>query len=462
MMRKPLPTTTPCLPFSILPILPILPILLILLILAATSAVAAEPGPGQRQGPPSPAGFTAPPDVKALLDYRLPTWGYRTLQMDVSLLADQSDGQGTRNSNVSLATALAAYHESEDLTWYLQPRLQGGYRNFSNRTEGLSRRQLAGSGAISGSADVYVAGDWSLTADLEANVHYLERRSQEDSTTVWSYGRDTGFSPEVGLAYGRVRDVTPLLRARRLGERLVALGRPDLSEADLQALAGILARRAGYTAVFDRNEKVFWDDVLGGLAADDPLTPYEVLYLTEVMVERLGTRRQGWQVGASIGTERDGGDMSDTRDFLHAGLVWSHNPTLDHQLSVELDGRRAWWGSRDTDEIELTLQHLWVLADRFVWTNRAFGRFEESTFSYDQVTATGDPAPDGITRRRTLQIASRLEVYLEDRLVLTPSVAAGLNDVRSTGPFQVDTDTGGIFGWNASLRLTWYLDRWLS
>ena len=431
----------------------ILPIsLLSSLLIPPTTDASGTLDQGRIQGPPSPAGFTAPADVGALLDYRLPSWGYHHLQMDFGFDALQTDTQGSKNLTFDLGSDYLTYHESEDWTWHLETNLQGGYNNQSVDHGARSTRNIQGRALLNGSATYYVAGDWAVTGQLSGDYDYRENRAIQDTSTTWRYDHRTRFNPGAGVAYGRIRDVTPLLRAQRISERLGALGRTPLTADEVQALAEIIARRSGYAVVFDRSDKAFWGDLLGRLAGDTPLTPYEVMYLTEVLVEELGSRFEGWKIKAGVGTRRTGGDLGDQADFVSGNVRCSHNLSLDHQLSVSGSWQRDWRDLRNEELIRLGLTHLWVLADRVTWTNSLTGYYEESEVEYEN----SEPIPNRTWRRRQAVLASQLKVYLEDSLVLTPTVSAEVFDtVRSPGSMSPEAG----YRWMARITMTWYLDQ---
>jgi len=262
----------------------------------------------------STVGFSDPDELTALLEYRLPDWGWQTWD-----LAGQFSGAGSshrydgdadlesetaRNDNdARLNTRFDLWRESERRDLRLGLELGGSWsRSYAGVDDEVSRdRSLSGYYSVSGEIDLRPSGGaWSVAASALAMGDYRENRwehrsedSQDENVEIAS---GHGHLASLGIGLGRIRDVTPLVRAERLNERLVALGRPRLAPAAIQHVAEVLAREYGYRRVFDRPERRFWSDVLEPLIGGEPLSVAEVFYLTDVMQENLGTRWQGARV----------------------------------------------------------------------------------------------------------------------------------------------------------------------
>jgi hypothetical protein len=200
-----------------------------------------------------------------------------------------------------------------------------------------------------------------------------------------------------------------------LSERLQALGRPALSRRQLRAVAEVLARQAGYDAVYDRPDRRFWQDVLEPIVGGEPLSVAEVFYLRDVMLEDLGPRRQGQRLELSalrawVRGFRDY-QVDDPRGYV-VDLAISRNPRLDLQWEL----RSTWQWTRSYVDAEVDrrvrswtneLAVLWLLADRWrldTVASAGFAAFEQG------VRSTQD----------TYGLDLSFAWYVEDRILLRP------------------------------------------
>ena len=181
-------------------------------------------------------GFAQPDSVGNLRDYRLPTWGYLRWDIDGTLAGNGRQGGESEDNQVrmQLGTSLLRYRETEDMTAEVRARGSGGLtwsERFFN-PEGIDQqfanwnRQLSARYDLHGTLRRYVAGNLAVVAAAGHDLVYQDRSERNDAERERSYARAVGGSAELGASLGRIRDVTPLLRAERLAERLVALGGP--------------------------------------------------------------------------------------------------------------------------------------------------------------------------------------------------------------------------------------------
>jgi len=258
--------------------------------------------------------------------------------------------------------------------------------------------------------------------------------------------RDFLGTAGVGAGFGRQRNVTPIIQAQRLSERLRALGRDALSREQILELAAVLARQGGYGRVFDRPDRHLWRDVLEPiLAGDAPLSPYEVLYLRDMLSERLGSRAEGSTLEAGVSATRTtltgSSSMSSTRWGPRVGARWSHNLSLDRQISILFSGTFNWadGDSPPDDDFKqgsglLALTHLWVLADRVYWSTYLQGQF--SYLEYDT-------AP-GTVRQRDLTLGTTYSIYVEDRMTLEPNARLGWTRIGTADAGSLEHVTWGL------------------
>ena len=381
-------------------------------------------------------GFTHPDSMAALLSYRLPDWGYRTIRLDFGLLGNGYKNSGfPANSNETAASASQAlnlqwYRESEQRTWSLFGRQSGSWNwnQTSQEPEDAIASNLQGTVSAGGFSRNYISGNLFMSGSASANAQYREQRAHEDSNRELSIRRDFSGAVSLGTGLGRMRDVTPILQAERINERLQALGRQPLPLEDVLRLASVLAKQGGYYRVFDRPNRQLWRDMLEPLIArGETLSPFELYYLGDVFYEALGSRREGFLVNASASLQRETEDFANayTTSFgltywgPNVGVEWSHNLNLDHQLSASGDANYSWLDFDNGAEGErgivfVSLEHQWVVADRFLWSNGLSGNL-----AYNEITAPAEVRT--ISRQKAARLLSVFSFYVEDRIRLAPS-----------------------------------------
>lgn len=441
-----------------------------LLILALAMVLDASPAAAQES-----VGFADPADLQALLDYRLPDWGYRTWDATIDLR-----GQGTTNHSGSGArrTAFQRWQAETNLQW----NRFGEDRDWSVAAEGIGvydgyrasdfssdqdQHLLEGTLHAQGDATQYVGGGpFSIGGELFLRTDYSEdiRHVVFANGTIQDkrYVRDRGWSISLGPGIGRMRNVVPILRAQRLSERLQALGRPPLTRTQVAAVAAVLAREGGYRQVYERPDREFWRDVLEPmLEPGRPLAPYEIYYLRDVLVEDFGNRRQGERCAVS-GSYADyrhdvaGHTETTTRiKGVRVSAVLNRNLSLQHQVGLTLAG--AWSRFGDSDDalsagtVSWALGHEWNVADRVRISSQA-----QCEFRYEDY-------PDvQIRRRLTTELASDARFRVEDAVALVVGLAGGYGHVRSSVDRQDPAESwSDTWSWEYSLSLEYVLDRFL-
>ncbi|MEZ4387955.1 MAG: hypothetical protein R3D98_10365 [Candidatus Krumholzibacteriia bacterium] len=254
---------------------------------AAMLVVAAVPAAAVAQ---ASLGHPRPADLQPLLDDRLPTWGWSTWVVSGRLggNGDRRDSEGrdledrrTSEDDEShyrgeLSSAWSWYREGEQRVWSLAVDLDGScHRDWRHGTDrsstesGIREREFTESGPVGryqtelGIVQYLLAGDLAAVLNVQGTgayrqIHQTLRYDDWPRDEHNSMDRKHRYAMAPGVSYGRLRDVTPLVLAARLSERLQALGRPALSRLQVRQVAEALARQAGYQAVFDRPDKRFW------------------------------------------------------------------------------------------------------------------------------------------------------------------------------------------------------------
>jgi len=378
-------------------------------------------------------GFEDPADLSNILEYRLPDWGWLTWDLDGEIngsgshhyaATSFSQASHDRSDNAARLASVTRYlRENENLFLYSDLILNGTWDN-SRQGHGPAvhrNEDISGQYRIYGIAQQYLGqSSWFANGSLMSIGNYNEvhrSRSDHEEDREETIIENTGsHHASVGLGFGRIRDVTPLIRASRLSERLVALGRPRLTERQIQKVAQVLAQEYGYRIVFDRPDRRFWSDVLDPMIPGEPLTVAEIFYLTDVLQENLGTRNQGYELAVQ-GTYRrlGGGDEAENEPSARCYASGSKNLSLDWQVygsfSTEWRWRNGIEGAEnDSQYSHLGLGVLWSIADRILMDGTIMGKRLHTDYEEVDVSFTDYDVRAEIT----------LDVFIEDRLSLRP------------------------------------------
>ena len=222
-------------------------------------------------------GFREPTDILPLTSYRLPTWGYSTFDIRFG-----ANGQGQKRDDYPLYTyglqnqADGNYQlnrESDTETLNVSTRLSIFHEVDKGHGYGVQHDDFTHGRSMSAtvSGDLTYARYFTDFHHIGINVNLrpgygdaqeyilpepLDSGSWEDgrkSKSKWVNGR---LSVLYGI--GRIRNVTPVIRSLRFRERFAALGiRPDLSDLQVQDIAGHFSQYSGYNRIYDRQDKYF-------------------------------------------------------------------------------------------------------------------------------------------------------------------------------------------------------------
>jgi hypothetical protein len=422
-------------------------------------------------------GFRDPLNLRPIRDYRLPAWSYRTLSLDFSFDGSsynhrygENPSQFNKNLVTSLNPSFHQYFESEsrirDFTISLRTEYNRADQN--NAPSEYSSQRLFEMMLYS-FLDLkhYLYRDFFLMNDIQLDVRYLnndykgpESYETQSETSGYSNASQKLFDGQIklGLGIGRVRNVTPVIRALRLVERLRALGRGDsLSAGAVDSIAQTVSKYAGYSNAYDRPTKYFWRDLYSHFQWAESLKPFEFYYLAETMAENTGTRLEGSDISAGLLLGADSkrykyGLLNGSRwhahphDLFVPGFFtqarWYRNLTLNRQIGIELmdeflknphperDYDRTniqmidEWGAFETSYrwgnlVRLSPQFLWMVNDRVLWST--------------DVTASLKHYKRYDTRynERSLDLRTSVVVFMENSFSLTTTASAFFD--KSTG-----------------------------
>jgi hypothetical protein len=431
--------------------------------------------------PPSSVGFSDPGNTIPIKEFRLPSWGYETISLGFNLDGRGSDlktdyhrTHGRADLDLFLEPAFERYRESDDAITLLEMRLIGAWA-FSTRRDELPNdwkesetRTVTGRFDINASWKQYIASVPFLSAFAKGTGRhtvrdYEYRWKNRDTDSFDRTSNEYAVEAGIGLGFGRLREVTPVIRALRLSERWTALDKgPALQDKQIRDVASLIAGRSGYSKVYQRSGKYFWDDVIATIGSGDDLSAFELYYLSDIFYESVGTRLEGWDATINLTVEAREDYLYSEYTWLGASAHgrWYKNHNLNNQTGFELLTAIMNPIDESSEEgaeigLEFIAKHLWFIADRLSWEPmiRISGNFEA-------VEGSGDRDEWW----RTLQfyrIQSDLTYFIEDLMAIRTSSQFYFRrqDYDNTLGYRHRVDE---LGWVVDMGLTYYLDRHLS
>ncbi len=413
-------------------------------------------------------GFSESATTQSLLDYRLPSWGISLLAWDFEVNTNnnfiESENRKQRNAEYSMIIN-PFYHQSyESETVLYDFNTQFNISGDINITE------------ISHSNDIPYYRKQNNEANLGINLDFMQNRYcakkfiqtattlngflfQRRSKSISSYPdldirRYFTGAVKVGLGIGRVRNVTPVIRALRFRERLQSLEKGlVISDAQLRDLARVIAQNSGYYSVYDRSDKYYWSDFFDVVPHIRPaVTNYEYHYLCDMADEVIGTRYAGWETVTGIEFhevhQNDSGWCNDNRFLgLYIDARFYKNINLKQQVGItgsiySAANLRGELLKKTDGTIQINLSYLNSLADRFLLRTNLNTNIRTGNFlSHYQ----------GLYLQRMHSASISLTYFIENHLQLSSSISLSHNTYNQ----YTTTDI------SSGINLTYYFDRQL-
>lgn len=309
-------------------------------------------------------GFSDPDNIQPLLDYRLPEWGYTNFYLDFSLdgnldrtYLEQAEHISTNNEfSIQLAPVYYRFYESESRQSNYSFRSTIDYfldksNGYQDEKESATNYNLEFTLNLDekfylDNSDIFLRG--GLLGSYDQAKTDLQANQNNSFYGQWDFARSFETALSFGVGFGRIRNVNPVIRSLRLGERLNALDvGQSMNDQDYISAAEHFTKFNGYQNRYDRPEKYFWGDmneiISPNLAA---LNPFDLLYLTDTTLETIGSRQEGWEIQALITldysarytedeTLESGSELSESTVFQPSiSGSWSKNLSLKHQLGL--------------------------------------------------------------------------------------------------------------------------------
>lgn len=375
-------------------------------------------------------GFKNPQNLESLLSYRLPTWGYSTFIISSSGKIANTVGKYTNDetrkgflSQLYFNPIFIAYNESDNSIKSVSARLESNFQYHQYKTdppssEDRKNRMFNSSLDLFGKLNHYYYKDAFLSGELGVSSRYEDAttKSLTSSNIYKEIRRSNQLALRIGTGVGRVRDVTPMIRALRFQERYAAIQKiSPFNDTQIQFLAHEIAKRSGYERVYDRSDKFFWDNLFEGIGVESRLTPYEIYFLSDIFQENVGIRLEGWNISAGVTW-----NYSNDEYYRSAGgfgqMRWYKNLNLNHQIGVNILGSLSNYFSEKAlfeylGGVDLKLSYLWVITDRVLWqTNYA------SEFDFTKYSEKRGQRPSYKKENFKHSLNSEISYYIEDNL----------------------------------------------
>jgi len=264
----------------------------------------------------------------------------------------------TSTFNYSLSPKYYFLKENDERRVLLDTRLTGSYHHDYSEENGAYDNKLTETNLdllISGVYNNYLSpGEMFLSMSTDVQVVILDSRRDEAETINNRYtGTKTGnYNFSLGIGWGKLRNVTPVVSAIRFQERMKQLNliNNDLSEKAIGDLAQQFSKSIYYPQVYSRSDKYFWQDIEKTLNADgitlQGINQYGSAYLREAPNEVRFFRSEGLEAGFNVGMNYQNDYASERvypnkiiEQFTILGDVhvhYSHQLNLDSQLRCSL------------------------------------------------------------------------------------------------------------------------------
>ncbi|MBX7150944.1 hypothetical protein K1X84_04850 [bacterium] len=390
-------------------------------------------------------------DPKPLKDYRLPEWGYTDWQIAFGTSGYKLD-QNQRNEknesselSLTLTPRIFIFKESEKhftsidgfLTKWnsfsLSKNIEKGYRNekIESNINQWMIHLISERRTYNSSKYVRVSPEFNFLyhRDIDKYTFNYFSPPSVSKNKFNSLNRYYDINVTLGMGVGRVRNVTPVIRALRLNERLKTVNKDaEFGQFQIDQAAVEFSKYHGYQSIYDYPDKYFWNSLSAHLPE---LTPFESHYLNDIFKEITGERLEGSEIDAGLRITKIDGLTKFKSDFdndkfkiksgflgpqLHARLY--HNYSLKGQIGFT--GQANWdfrINEKKYNPIENILQFQLSADHLYVVTNQILFRIKPS---YSRVILKYEFDDDKYTSS-LLSLNSSINFFIEDRFSINGS-----------------------------------------
>ncbi len=410
-------------------------------------------------------------------------FSYYSAESSISYLGGPSSDNTNSTMSLYLSPQYYLLKESDNSYLSVTANGSGSYGGASSRSEGTdvapnSYNKNYSDALVLNAGETYrnypLSGGMYYSIGSNAHVSFSDAYNDQrlsDSTreTIYNGSKQQAYSFTIGVGWGKMRNVTPVVSAIRFQERLKQLNLldKDLSEGTIEDLAQQFYRQGYFSDVHVRPDKYFWQDVQSTLSKDgvslDGLNQYADSYIREVPGEIRFLRNEGligginFQIGYTNNYSSEATVVSHINEQLlaqgNAYVEYSHQLNLDSQVDFNLSltggpnlTKNSW--VRQNYQLSAGADYDYELTDRLVTS-------ANDVFS---MTFWNSNQP-----QRYITNAAKLSViyFVEDYLYLTASYSLNYGNMRNQNFAGYDYVTNASTTSYVSLGLSYYIDRGL-
>ena len=252
----------------------------------------------------------------------------------------------------SLSPQYLLLHESEDMYFSISANLNGSYvhnyySNENNQSSISNKSKQKDYSAIINLSinlnDYINSGDffYSVGSSISVNMRQSKLDIISGSTSGnYRNSKSQNYSVSLGIGFGKLRNVTPVVAAIRFQERMKQLGliNNNLSNNTIEDLAIQFFQQPYYDDIYSRPEKYFWKGIDDVLAKDkvslQGLNMYAGSYLRESLNEVRFFRQEGLIAGLNLQLKYS--NIYEYPLIIMEDLTLGFNPyfTFSHQLNL--------------------------------------------------------------------------------------------------------------------------------
>lgn len=307
-------------------------------------------------------------DPEVFTKFRIPSTDLRALWLNTNVhfnsnkyinsakqtpFSDYSSNEYSSNFSYSLSPQYLLLHESEDMYFTISANLNGAYdHNYTSHensqsvsSDKVKQNNYSAIINVSMTLNDYISSS-NFFYSTGSTIYINMRESKFEQTSgsaseSFRNNKSQNYSISLGIGFGKLRNVTPVVTAIRFQERMKQLGliNSNLSNKTIEDLAMQFFKQPYYSDVHSRPEKYFWkgiDDVISkdGISLQG-LNMYASAYLRESLNEVRFFRQEGLVAGLNLVLKYS--NLYEYPLILTEDLTLAFNPyfTFSHQLNLK-------------------------------------------------------------------------------------------------------------------------------
>jgi hypothetical protein len=278
-------------------------------------------------------------------------------QKSISGNNDFNSDQYYYNTNLSLGPSFYFLNQTDDKIITLNGSTDGTYTNNYNKFRSPGYYAEDSNKRINYELSIYLSGDvknylcsssdYYYSAKANARIQMSQLNESGNSNNVFQMNKYQNYDLYFGIGWGRLRNVTPVVFAIRMQERLKLLNviDKDLDRVAVERLAEQFANSGYLFRIHDRESKYYWKEIEEVLSNNGislkNVNQYGTSYLMETPGEIRFQRYEGFNAGINLqltyaNSFNSNNDVKIDESFFTMGNIYfnySHQLGLNSQLS---------------------------------------------------------------------------------------------------------------------------------